>query len=535
MPTDYSLLDATAEILIMLLAAFLLGWLFCWLMKKLFGRKPKAISRQTSVDIDKPVMPETRRSGIVSSNRERLYSADADLDLDVDAPDINKPGVNLNEVDLPKSPSIEKPAVDIDTPELNKPRPRIDLPDFNTPEVNIKDKLDAGIGVGKSTLGKGLGAATAGLGAVAVGASAFKDKAVDKVGSLDMSVNTPEVSAPEVELSDADISLPETDINLPEVDKVDFETEIDLPEIDRPSLDTEIDLPEVPEIDTPSVNVNTQTPDIDMPSASLPDLEGAKSAVTGTVEAGKSKLSGLGAAGLGAGAAGMGAIAAGASSLKDSAAEKVGGLSDKLTRPDLPSNPQRSAGAVDGRIDHSQTESDDLTRISGIDTQVVGVLNNQGIHSYKDLQETNRTQLKEYLDATGDSKMRSLEPASWPHQATLCSNRNWSKLSEYQSFLTGSNLDTRQAIPSYEVTEGDDLKKVEGIGPFFESLLNDAGITTYEHLKNSDRDTLKEIIDAAGPDYRMHEPETWPYQAGLAHRGEWKKLQDYIHFMTGRG
>ena len=496
MPTDYSLLDATAEILIMLLAAFLLGWLFCWLMKKLFGRKPKAISRQTSVDIDKPVMPETRRSGIVSSNRDRLYSADADLDLDVDAPDINKPGVNLNEVDLPKSPSIEKPAVDIDTPELSKPRPRIDLPDFNTPEVNIKDKLDSGIGVGKSTLGKGLGAATAGLGAVAVGASAFKDKAVDKV---------------------------------------DFETEIDLPEVDRPSLDTEIDLPEVPEIDTPSVNVNTQTPDIDMPSASLPDLQGAKSAVTGTVEAGKSKLSGLGAAGLGAGAAGLGAIAAGASSLKDSAAEKVGGLSDKLTRPDLPSNPQRSTGAVDGRIDHSQTESDDLTRISGIDTQVIGVLNNQGIHSYKDLQETNRTQLKEYLDATGDSKMRSLEPASWPHQATLCSNRNWSKLSEYQSFLTGSNLDTRQAIPSYEITEGDDLKKVEGIGPFFESLLNDAGITTYEHLKNSDRDTLKEIIDAAGPDYRMHEPETWPYQAGLAHRGEWKKLQDYIHFMTGRG
>ena len=68
----------------------------------------------------------------------------------------------------------------------------------------------------------------------------------------------------------------------------------------------------------------------------------------------------------------------------------------------------------------------------------------------------------------------------------------------------------------------------------FESLLNEAGITTYEQLKNSDRDTLKEIIDAAGPDYRMHEPETWPYQAGLAYRGEWKKLQDYIHFMTGR-
>ena len=534
MPTDYTLIDATLEILLMLLAAFLLGWLFCWLMKKIFGRKPQAAHRQKQRGIDEPAISGTDRSGIVSSNRERFYGADADLNLDTEAPDVNQPKVNLNEVDLPKSPTIERPTVDIDanSPEITKSRPRIDLPGLNTPDLNIKDKLDTGIGAGKSALGKGVGAATAGIGALAVGASAFKDKAVDKVESLDVGVNTPEIERPDLTLSQSDISIPEADIDLPDVERVDFETELDLPNVERTSFDTEVDLPEIPEIQAASVN----TDGIDVPSTDVPkvDLDGNKSAVSGTFESGKEKLKGLGSAGLGAGAAGIGAIAAGASSLKESAVDKVGDLGDKLTRPDLPGTSAEPTTVSDGRIDYSHTEADDLTRISGIDAQVVDILNKQGIHSYQDLQGTNRTQLKEYLDATGDSKLRSLEPASWPHQATLCANRNWSKLSEYQSFLTGSNLDTRQAIPSYGVTEGDDLKKVEGIGPFFESLLNDAGITTYEQLKNSDRDSLKEIIDAAGPDYRMHEPETWPYQAGLAYRGEWKKLQDYIQFMTGR-
>lgn len=528
MSTDYTLMNATAEIFLMLLAAFLLGWLFCWLMKKLFGRKTKAVKRQANLDINEPALRDTELSGIAGSNRESLYGADSDLNVDLDTPEINRPQVNLNEVDLPKKPTFEKPSVNIDTPKVSTARPRIDLPEFNTPDLNVRGKLDAGLDAGKSTLGKGFGAAVAGVGAVAVGASAFKDKAVDKVGDLDMGIDTPEVSLPEI--GTHDISLPDTaGINLPDLNKPNFEAEIDLPEVANPGLNTELDLPKIPDVQAPNINVGGVN--IGKPEASLSDMDlsGAQSTASGAFETGKSKLG----AGFGAAAAGAGALAAGAASMKDSAIDKVSGLDDRLTSPNLPSSPQRATEVVDdGRIE--QSSANDLTRISGIDSQVVGVLNSKGIHTYQDLQGTNRTQLKEYLDATGDAKLKELEPASWPHQATLCSDRNWSKLSEYQSFLTGSNLDTRQTNPTYAIDEGDDLKKVEGIGPFFESLLNDAGITTYEQLKNSDRDTLKEVIDAAGPDYRMHEPETWPYQAGLAHRGEWKKLQDYIHFMTGR-
>jgi predicted flap endonuclease-1-like 5' DNA nuclease len=457
MPTDYTLMDATLEIFLMLLAAFLLGWFFCWLMKKLFGSKSKMASKQP-LNVDETTIKRPEGTGIISPNRERIYNADTDFDKELSAPEIDTPEINLNEVDLPKQAKVETPDLAIAEPSISTPRPRIDLPDFNTPDLGIDEKLASG----KASLGKGLGMATAGIGAVAVGASSFKDKIVDGAENLTSDISPPDL--PDLGLNTPELASVDAEIDLPDLDaSTSFDTEIDLPDVDISSLDTEVDLPEIPDIQTTDNSINLDNP--------------------------------LSSAG----------IATGAAEIR---------------------------GATD--IEKPSANIDDLTRITGIDAQVNGVLNDRGIRSYEDLKASNRTQLKEYLDATNDAKLKEIEPASWPHQATLCANGNWSKLTEYQSFLTGSNLDIRQAVPAEGASDADDLKKVEGIGPFFESLLNDAGITTYEQLKNSDRDTLKEIIDAAGPDYRMHEPETWPYQAGLAYRGEWKKLQDYIHFMTGR-
>lgn len=79
--------------------------------------------------------------------------------------------------------------------------------------------------------------------------------------------------------------------------------------------------------------------------------------------------------------------------------------------------------------------------------------------------------------------------------------------------------------------KADDLKIVEGIGPKIAELLNNAGITTWQGLSETAVDRLSEILDAAGPAYQIHDPGTWPQQAGLAARGEWdalKKLQDEL-------
>ena len=83
------------------------------------------------------------------------------------------------------------------------------------------------------------------------------------------------------------------------------------------------------------------------------------------------------------------------------------------------------------------------------------------------------------------------------------------------------------AVPSVdtaEATERDDLKKIEGIGPKIEQLLNDGGFLTFADLADGDLDKVQGILDEAGPRYRVHNPATWSRQAALARDGQWDEL-----------
>jgi predicted flap endonuclease-1-like 5' DNA nuclease len=77
-----------------------------------------------------------------------------------------------------------------------------------------------------------------------------------------------------------------------------------------------------------------------------------------------------------------------------------------------------------------------------------------------------------------------------------------------------------------------DLKIVEGIGPKIADLFNDAGINTWDELAASSADKLRSILDAAGSNFNIHDPGTWPEQARLAAASDWdalKKLQDELN------
>ncbi|MFK7921098.1 MAG: hypothetical protein AB8H47_04035 [Bacteroidia bacterium] len=80
------------------------------------------------------------------------------------------------------------------------------------------------------------------------------------------------------------------------------------------------------------------------------------------------------------------------------------------------------------------------------------------------------------------------------------------------------------AMPLPKGIKKDDLKIVEGIGPKIEKLLNAENIVTWVELSQADPARIKEILLAAGPRYRIHEPATWPKQAGLAAAGKWEEL-----------
>ncbi|MEZ5536219.1 MAG: hypothetical protein R3F02_11430 [Thiolinea sp.] len=77
----------------------------------------------------------------------------------------------------------------------------------------------------------------------------------------------------------------------------------------------------------------------------------------------------------------------------------------------------------------------------------------------------------------------------------------------------------------------DDLKKLEGIDSGIEKLLNEAGIKSYAKLATMDRDYLKELLESAGSKFAKQEPKSWPYQAELAAKDNWNRLQEYQEFL----
>ncbi len=71
----------------------------------------------------------------------------------------------------------------------------------------------------------------------------------------------------------------------------------------------------------------------------------------------------------------------------------------------------------------------------------------------------------------------------------------------------------------------DDLKKIEGIGPKIQQLLNERGIYTFEDLAGAQVEDLDAILREAGPRFRVHTPESWPLQARMAADGRWDELK----------
>ena len=77
----------------------------------------------------------------------------------------------------------------------------------------------------------------------------------------------------------------------------------------------------------------------------------------------------------------------------------------------------------------------------------------------------------------------------------------------------------------FEIAGDDDLEVIEGIGPKIAELLKAAGIRTFAELAQASVLRLREILDAAGPNYRIADPATWPEQSTLCAKNEWAALK----------
>lgn len=73
--------------------------------------------------------------------------------------------------------------------------------------------------------------------------------------------------------------------------------------------------------------------------------------------------------------------------------------------------------------------------------------------------------------------------------------------------------------------KGDDLKKIEGVGPKAAEALHAAGINSFADMAGKSAEELKEILDAADGSFNALVTDTWAQQAQLAADGKWDELQ----------
>lgn len=60
----------------------------------------------------------------------------------------------------------------------------------------------------------------------------------------------------------------------------------------------------------------------------------------------------------------------------------------------------------------------------------------------------------------------------------------------------------------------DNFVTVEGIGPEVAGVLLAGGIRTFRQLANTPVERIREILEAAGPRFRIHDATNWPEHAG---------------------
>ena len=78
--------------------------------------------------------------------------------------------------------------------------------------------------------------------------------------------------------------------------------------------------------------------------------------------------------------------------------------------------------------------------------------------------------------------------------------------------------------------KGDDLKKIEGIGPKIAQTLTDAGVATFAQLAKTAPAKISEIIAGVRGN---HIPDTWPKQAEMAAEGKWDELKKWQDELDG--
>jgi len=77
-----------------------------------------------------------------------------------------------------------------------------------------------------------------------------------------------------------------------------------------------------------------------------------------------------------------------------------------------------------------------LTKIEGIGPKINGLLNDAGIHTFRQLSETKVEVIKGILERAG-KRYQMHNPATWPAQSAMAADGRWDDLKKWQDELDG--------------------------------------------------------------------------------------------------
>ncbi len=81
------------------------------------------------------------------------------------------------------------------------------------------------------------------------------------------------------------------------------------------------------------------------------------------------------------------------------------------------------------------------------------------------------------------------------------------------------------------INEKNNIEIIEGIGPKIKEILNNARILTFRDIATTPIYRIKDILNAAGPHFGIHDPSSWVEQALLAEEEQWEKLEELKKFL----
>jgi large subunit ribosomal protein L13 len=91
----------------------------------------------------------------------------------------------------------------------------------------------------------------------------------------------------------------------------------------------------------------------------------------------------------------------------------------------------------------------------------------------------------------------------------------------------------RQPVSAKAAGKGDDLQRIEGIGPKVKGALHDAGIITFAQLAEMTGEQLTEIVKVERKVNIVGDANTWPKQAKFIVAGDEAGLKQYQDYLVG--